>query len=189
MRTKTGSLIWQPPSRPLGHFRGATPTPETAMVRVVTVAADATSMADVVTHEITATAGMAPPPPQGHLTQHAFAGWHAGPMSPGVYDGKQFAQQQYAQHSLSTRCSMYVGAYIPTTSSSMYQNFTTDLAKKIRTIPTLTYTTSPLKAPTIALFSPQYRPKSPRPINPTPKRKVLDQTKYHTLLTASYHTK
>jgi hypothetical protein len=49
----------------------------------------------------------------------------------------------------------------------------------ITTTPTLQYTicTYPLKTPTIALFLPQYRPKSPRSVNSTPRRKVMDQTK------------
>jgi hypothetical protein len=50
--------------------------------------------------------------------------------------------------------------------------------KKVSPIPTSKYTTDPLKTLTISLFWPKYLPKWPKSVNPTPRRKVLDQTKY-----------
>ena len=57
------------------------------MVRLVTVAADATdATTGVIAQDITIVPGMAPPP-MPTLTQPAFANWHAAPISPGMPGG------------------------------------------------------------------------------------------------------
>ena len=57
------------------------------MVRLVTVAADATDATNgVIAQDITIVPGMAPPP-MPTLSQPAFAKWHAAPISPGLPPG------------------------------------------------------------------------------------------------------